>query len=305
MRIIGKIMLIISLVGSVVFSIVGVCLLGMSFAVGVRDYVNTTEEFTTEREIQLKEGQSIKVRAIGDEEAGYDNGDYTKWEKKVEELESNIFVFEEKDSREPLVMPTVVMDNETGIAKWKPIAHASHYLYKIIKDGSFDDVEDEIYNISSEDPTFLQIQLEPGERLIVKASAEKGPEKDQYRDSYYSQSVKYIKKLDDVNLNVNEETLVASWDEVSNAKEYGYVITGGKIGSEKSQRAFIILGFVFLIYGIAGIVVSNIAKKKYPKAKSAKEFRLYSILILILCGIAPGVVLLIMKDKDFMEDSGN
>lgn len=152
---------------------------------------------TEETSAQLSDGQSIRVKAVGDGENYSDSG----W--------SGVKTFIKKYTLET---PQVIIDKD-GTASWTAVEHASKYAYEI------DDGE-------AVETTNLSIQLSNGQAIKVKAIGDGNI----YLDSIYSAEKAY-NKLSAPQISINE-TGLASWGEVANAAGYKY-----KINDESGEHA--------------------------------------------------------------------
>lgn len=127
------------------------------------------ELYTTDLQIQLNNGDTIEVKAMGDNEKYLDsNYSVPKTYIKVEEPEPEPELIE-------LVTPVVKIDN-FGVASWNLVENAIAYIYKINN-------KEEI-SISSN-----SVQLSDGDTIVVKAAGDGIT----YKDSPYSMSIKYTK----------------------------------------------------------------------------------------------------------------
>ncbi len=119
---------------------------------------------TTALSLQLANGQSITVKAVGDG-TNYTDGD---WSNSVTYTEST-------PTPQPVKLGTpVVTVSETGLASWSAVANASGYVYKI--------------NGGAETPTTaLSLQLANGQSITVKAVGDGT----NYTDGDWSNSVTY------------------------------------------------------------------------------------------------------------------
>ncbi|MBO5223113.1 MAG: hypothetical protein J6C23_01210 [Clostridia bacterium] len=155
----------------------------------------------------LTDGQTIKVRAIGDG-IKYTTSD---WSNSVTYTQGGVTPQPTK-----LATPTVSVSS-TGLASWNFIANASGYKYKI--NGGAETV------INA-----LSLQLTDGQSITVKAIGDGT----NYIDGDYSASQTYTAstpapqptKLGTPNVTISN-TGLASWTAVANASSYVYKINGG------------------------------------------------------------------------------
>ena len=161
---------------------------------------------TQQTSVTLTDGQSIKVRAIGDGENYTDS----EWSNTVTYTETHT-----EPTPEKLVMSEVAID-EDGRATWNAVTGAKGYICKV------NDVE-------QSEQTDLYIQLKDGDRLQVKAVAEN----ENYSDSDWSEEQTYTAKqkpVEPTQLATPEisvsETGLATWEAVDNAIGYKYKVNG-------------------------------------------------------------------------------
>ena len=162
---------------------------------------------TTSTSVQLTDGQSIVVKAIGDG-TNYTDGDYSASQTYTASTPV--------PQPTKLATPTVTISGE-GLASWIAVANANSYVYKI--------------NGGAETPTTAtSVQLTNGQSIVVKAVGDGT----NYTDSDYSASQTYIAgtpapqptKLGTPNVTISN-TGLASWTAVANANSYVYKINGG------------------------------------------------------------------------------
>ena len=155
----------------------------------------------------LTDGQTLKVRAVGDGSA-YSTSD---WSNSVTYTAATPAPQPTK-----LGTPTVTISS-TGLASWSAVANASSYVYKI--------------NGGAETPTTAtSVQLTDGQSIVVKAVGDGT----NYTDSDYSASQTYTAgtpapqptKLGAPTVTISS-TGLASWNAVANASSYVYKINGG------------------------------------------------------------------------------
>lgn len=126
--------------------------------------INNDKEYkVTNLRVQLVEGQSIKVKALGDGK-NYADSDYSN---------EVIYTVESVVTPIKLSSPIVSVD-ESGLASWNAILGASGYIYQIDDENEFD-------------TTDLAVQLVEGQSIKVKALGDGI----NYTDSEYSTSVFY------------------------------------------------------------------------------------------------------------------
>ena len=162
---------------------------------------NGTEQSTNSTSIQLTDGDSIVVKAIGDG-VDYSDSNYSQsvtYTAPAEPVE--------------LTIP-VVSVNESGIASWNAVTNASGYKYKI-------------NNGTEQSTTTTSVQLTDGDSIVVKAVGD-GVE---YADSNYSISQTYTAPAEPTELSAPvvsvNSTGLASWNTVANASGYKYKINNG------------------------------------------------------------------------------
>lgn len=156
-------------------------------AVGYIYRIDGRDNSTDRNAVQLSDGQSIRVKAVGDGER-YSDSNWSKVETFIKTYELNT--------------PAVTIA-EDGTASWEKIEHATKYTVKI-GDGETD-------------TTDLFKKLSNGQSIQVKAVGG-----GIYRDSAYSE-VKTYNKLSKPQITVSGDGL-ASWGEVANAAGYKYKI---------------------------------------------------------------------------------
>ena len=179
-------------------------------AVGYVYKINGGDEVTTtSTAVQLTDGQSIVVKAIGNG-TEYTDSDYSA---------AVTYTAPSTPTPDPvkLTAPTVTV-SENGLVTWQSVANAVGYVYKI--NGG-----DEVTTTST------TVQLTDGQSIVVKAIGN-GTE---YTDSDYSAAVTYTApstptpdpvKLTAPTVTVSENGL-AAWQAVTNAVGYVYKINGG------------------------------------------------------------------------------
>ena len=155
----------------------------------------------------LTDGQTLKVRAVGDGSA-YSTSD---WSNSV-----TYTAVTPAPQPTKLGAPTVTISGE-GLASWTAVANASSYVYKI--------------NGGTETPTTANsVQLTDGQSIVVKAVGDGT----NYTDGDYSASQTYTAgtptpqptKLGTPTVTISN-TGLASWTAVVNASSYVYKINGG------------------------------------------------------------------------------
>ena len=165
------------------------------------------EVSTSATSVQLTNGQSIVVKAVGDGTT-YTDGDYSAEQTYTEGT--------------PVPQPTklgtpAVTVSSTGLASWTTVANASSYVYKI--------------NGGTEVSTSAtSVQLTNGQSIVVKAVGDGTS----YTDGDYSAEQTYTEgtpvpqptKLGTPAVTVSS-TGLASWTTVANASSYVYKINGG------------------------------------------------------------------------------
>lgn len=127
--------------------------------------IGDTETEQTELSKQLTDGQSIQVKALGNE-TEYVDGDYSV----AKTYEQGTVT----PQPEKLMAPTVEVD-DSGLASWRAIEHATKYVYKI-NDGK------------ETETTATSVQLSKGQKIIVKAIGDG----ENYLDSNFSAARAYI-----------------------------------------------------------------------------------------------------------------
>lgn len=147
---------------------------------------------TTNTSVKLEDGQSIKVKAVGDKKYG-DSGF------------SATISYVAKDK---LSTPFVVVDAK-GTASWEKVENASSYVY-VIDDGE---------NVGT---TNTSVTLQNGQSIKVKAVGG-----NDFRDSDFSASVTYTVSSEillDAPVIEIDTSGNATWNSVPNASGYTYVI---------------------------------------------------------------------------------
>ncbi len=127
--------------------------------------IGDTETEQTELSKQLTDGQSIQVKALGNG-TEYVDGDYSA----AKTYEQGTVT----PQPEKLMAPTVEVD-DSGLASWRAIEHATKYVYKI-NDGK------------ETETTATSVQLSKGQKIIVKAIGDG----ENYLDSNFSAARAYI-----------------------------------------------------------------------------------------------------------------
>ncbi len=127
--------------------------------------IGDTETRQTELTKQLTDGQSIQVKALGNG-TEYVDGDYSA----AKTYEQGTVT----PQPEKLMAPTVEVD-DSGLASWRAIEHATKYVYKI-NDGK------------ETETTATSVQLSKGQKIIVKAIGDG----ENYLDSNFSAARAYI-----------------------------------------------------------------------------------------------------------------
>ena len=144
---------------------------------------------------------------------------------------------EEDDTPVELAIPVVTI-NETGLASWIAVEHASGYNYRI--NGS-----------TSVNTSGLFVQLSPGDSIEVKALGDDT----KYITSEYCLPVTYNVivepepekiKLSTPIVTIDNETGVASWNNVDNAISYVYVINDGEPTSTKLTSVKLIYNQMYI-----------------------------------------------------------
>ena len=178
----------------------------ISYEVWINSNTNTIAITITQ--YTLTDGQTFKVRAVGDG-TNYSTSD---WSNSVTYNAPNPPPTEPTELSAP-----VVSIDEGGLATWNVVANASSYKYKI-------------NNGTEQSTTLTSIQLTDGDSIVVKAVGN-GTE---YTDSAYSESKTYtapIPPVEPTELNVPvvsiNSTGLASWNTVANASGYKYKINNG------------------------------------------------------------------------------
>ncbi len=173
--------------------------------------INDGEETRIEgTSVQLSDGDSIIVKAVGDGKGYIDSG----WS------EEETYTAQTVPQPQPLATPAVSVD-ETGMARWEAVENAEGYLYKI-NDGEETRTEG------------TSVQLSDGDSIIVKAVGDG----ENFIDSGWSQAVSYNvtppqpTKLETPEIDVDENGL-ATWGGVNGADGYKY-----KINSEADEHIF-------------------------------------------------------------------
>ena len=159
--------------------------------------------------VQLKDGDKITVKAVGDG-TEYTDSDYSA---------QVTYTAPTVDVPEPVKLSAPIVNvSEKGIASWEAVANAQGYIYKINGDEEVSTSE-------------TSVQLTDGDSITVKAVGN-GTE---YTDSDYSAAVTYIAsstptpdpiKLTTLVVTVSESGL-ATWQADANAVGYVYKIDGG------------------------------------------------------------------------------
>ncbi len=165
------------------------------------------EKNTTALSVQLTNGQSIQVKAVGDG---------TNYTDSVYSSAQTYTAHQGTVTPTALSVPVVTVDNN-GIASWSAIDNASGYKYKID-------------NGAEQTATALSVQLTNGQSIQVKAVGDGA----NYTDSIYSAAKSYTVQQGAVTpaaLSVPVVTVdnngVASWPPVPNASGYKYKIDNG------------------------------------------------------------------------------
>ncbi len=181
----------------------------VEYAVGYKYVIdNGTEQSTTSLAVLLTDGQSIKVKAVGDGVNETDS-DY-----------STVVTYtapENPPAPDPIKLGTPnVTVNESGVAFWLAVDNAIGYKY-VIDNGT------------EQSTTSINVQLTDGQSIKVKAVGD-GVD---YADGDYSAVVTYNApevqepvQLTAPVVTINEDG-VASWTAVDNAIGYKYVINNG------------------------------------------------------------------------------
>ena len=165
---------------------------------------------TTLRKVVLEDGESIRVKAVGDG-INYTDGSYTKWITYTAPQEPL------PPELQKLGQVSLTLTND--IITWSPVENAVRYAYQI-NDGEIVET------------TLRKVVLEDGDSIVVKSIGDG----ENYVDGDYCQPVKYTasvvetpepEKLGTVSvvLNYNE----ASWTAVNNAIRYAYQINDEEV----------------------------------------------------------------------------
>ncbi len=165
------------------------------------------EKNTTELSVQLTNGQSIEVKAVGDG-TNYTDSAYSNAQTYTASTQPS--------SPTALATPTVTID-ANGVASWSAVPNASGYKYKID-------------NGTEQTATALSVQLTNGQSIQVKAVGDGT----NYTDSLYSAAQTYTASTQPSNptaLSVPTVTIdangIASWSAVPNASGYKYKLDNG------------------------------------------------------------------------------
>ena len=134
--------------------------------------VNNSTNTITITQYTLTDGQTFKVRAVGDG-TNYSTSDW-----------SNSVTYTAPAEPTELSAP-VVSVNSTGLASWNAVANASGYKYKI-------------NNGTEQSTTSTSVQLTNGDSIVVKAVGNGTT----YSDSAYSQSVIYTAPTEPTELTI-------------------------------------------------------------------------------------------------------
>ena len=179
-------------------------------AVGYEYVLNGESTHITEQlSVQLTEGQSISVRALGDGEK-YKNSEF-----------SAIVVYTPSTVIPTLAAPTVSVDEE-GLATWQAIEGAIGYEY----------------TLGDQNPQTTQetsVQLANGQSIRVRALGDGTA----WLTSAYSSAVRYQKQLptlDAPTLSVDEEG-IATWQAIEGASGYEYQIEG--MAATRTQETWV------------------------------------------------------------------
>ena len=167
------------------------------------------ERTTTALSIQLKDGQTIKVKAVGDG-TNYLDSEYTLEIKYIAKTEPE---------KNPIKLSTpIITINENGLVSWNAIENASNYIYQI-------------NNNDEQITSNLYVQLQDGQTIKVKALGDGI----NYVDSEYSTNLTYTTpvipdpvELDTPVVTINEDGL-ATWSTIENAIGYEYIINNQTI----------------------------------------------------------------------------
>ncbi len=163
---------------------------------------------TTLREVALEDGDTIKVKAIGDGK-NYTDGDY------CEKITYTAPPAEEEPKPEPTKLGKVTLLLTDNVASWETVENAVRYAYQIN--------EEEVV-----ETTLKEVVLEDGDTIKVKAI---GDGKN-YTDGDYCEEIRYTAppaeeepkpvKLATPNVTLSGHT--ASWETIANASRYAYRI---------------------------------------------------------------------------------
>ena len=166
---------------------------------------NGDEISTDQTSVTLTEGQSIVVKAVGDGKAYLDSG----W--------SQIKTYTKPSPSAPKTLSTpVVAISADGMAHWSKITGALMYAYKV-NDGP------------EQETTTLYVALNDGDSIVVKAVGDGT----NYYDSAWSAKKTYDAQyfepvtLDTPVVSVSK-TGRASWEKVTGANSYAYIINGSE-----------------------------------------------------------------------------
>lgn len=153
---------------------------------------------TTNTSVKLEDGQSIKVKAVGDKKYG-DSG----FSATISYIAKN-----------KLSTPFVVVDAK-GTVSWEKVENASSYAY-VIDDGE------------TVETTETSVKLEHGQSIKVRAVGE-----GIYVTSNFSAIVRYFDEAQIIQLSTPivsiDEDGLATWEAIENASGYAYTVDGGAI----------------------------------------------------------------------------
>ena len=172
---------------------------------------NGEEQETTETSVSgLKDGDTIKVKAVPSTESGYLESDYSE-------------VFTVEDTRIPLNAPVVTFDSTRGYLNWEAVENAARY-----------EVYDVTNGITLRTVTTTTCRITTGCVYIVKAL----PEDSNTYSASQSEEINTSVKLDTPQITISE-TGVVSFSEYHDIKgniTYVYVINNGE--EQTSDNAY-------------------------------------------------------------------
>ncbi|MDE7406144.1 MAG: endonuclease [Clostridiales bacterium] len=163
------------------------------------------EKLTAECQVQLAPYESVKVKAVSGSEKHSDSV-FSKYETYIQSTD-------QPTQPTKLGTPQVTV-NANGVATWGAIGNAQYYVY-VISGGT------------ETNTTERSIQLADNQTIKVKACSDD----EDYSDSDYSQLITYTHGTIKTTLNTPQVSInadgVATWNSVSNAEYYVYVIDNG------------------------------------------------------------------------------